>query len=774
MIVRSFLLKPSKSLHFGWRSNYFRKNFVLILLIAFIPGIISGFGIYVFGVGKMEADLKKQHENQIQQSANNINDQLDYLEMSISHWAFEPRFGTSLSEINFVKEFIVTRDIKNFLIQLQGSHPLIKKVELYVKSNKQVLFTPNYNLVKDQIDIDFYESVLKRDTSISWMEQGEKADKNPDILLTHQLGGFSSLPFGSIIVTLDRSQLAQLLNTLTPYSEGTTFLFNENHILAENNRSKSPSIVNALKNEVAKKGKDNGSFTFEYEGERYSVLFGTQRRINSNWTYVSAVPLSVITAPLVFISKLIIGISAAGLLIAFIMSWFASNKIYRPVAKLVDLLDKGGVSEWPNHRGKDEFSIIEQQIKELSKDSEYLQEQLSAQIPQLKKSFLFQLIQGYFFNYSENQLRDSLKDYGWHLDDHHFIILDLKVSGILESENQSLNNDERLITLAVSNIMEDAAKEKFNQFSLIDFHDFTTGMLIVYPKSLDIQQNLNEYIQQLMEKIDRTIEMQVTVTISKPTDQVKRIPHIFEEVKQGSRFRHFKNHHQVINLREIKEGDKVHPIFYPFDIEKEIVQAIRMGEIQDVERLIEKFIEELTEKGIHEINIRPGILQLFSSIQHEIIHAGFHPYELFLGKNMYDELSQMQEPKLIVRWFTTKIITPFIQKLEERTDFEVKQLIDKVIQDIHKHYMKDISLESYADQVGTNPYTLSKDFKKIMGINFIDYITQLRIDKAKELLLKTDMKINDISEHVGYRQSYFNRIFKKQVGVPPSQYRKAR
>jgi YesN/AraC family two-component response regulator len=197
-----------------------------------------------------------------------------------------------------------------------------------------------------------------------------------------------------------------------------------------------------------------------------------------------------------------------------------------------------------------------------------------------------------------------------------------------------------------------------------------------------------------------------------------------------------------------------------------------MGHTAEVENLIRPFLQELTEKGINEINIHQGIVQLYSTIQHEILHSGIHPHELFEGKNMYEELSQIRDTERIVKWFTHDVVGPFIQKLEGRMNIELKRVIEKVVTKIQENYGDDISLESCADEVGTNPYSLSKAFKQMVGINFIDYLTQLRIDKAKELLINTDIKINDIAESVGYRHSYFNRIFKKQIGIPPSQYRK--
>jgi YesN/AraC family two-component response regulator len=56
-------------------------------------------------------------------------------------------------------------------------------------------------------------------------------------------------------------------------------------------------------------------------------------------------------------------------------------------------------------------------------------------------------------------------------------------------------------------------------------------------------------------------------------------------------------------------------------------------------------------------------------------------------------------------------------------------------------------------------------------VNFIDYVTNVRIESAKKQLQDPDKKINEVAANVGYQQRYFNRIFKKQVGVTPGQYR---
>ncbi|WP_245308316.1 AraC family transcriptional regulator [Halalkalibacter urbisdiaboli] len=775
------MLKPLKYLELfrglGWKSQYFRKSFILILLIAFIPGLISGIGIYWFGVGKVEEELRDLHQSQISQRAQNLNDQFMYLENSLSHWAFEPRFNASLTDLNFVKEFKETQDIVRTLLVLQGSHPLISNVELFVNNQQNpIIFKPNYNVIKNPEEYRFYQSILEKDTHVSWEHlsftpQGVEYEDRRPILLTHNIPGISKNPFGSIIVTIDRYKLAQLLKTLTPYNEGATLLLNGEDVLVATESSNNAEFASVLRKQVLKQKNSNseGAFSVTFKDETYSVSYGVMDRINSKWTYVSAAPMSSITSPMLFISRVILYISITGLIIAFVMSWFASKEIYSPVAKLVRLIDREG--EKPS-KNKDEFQIIEQQIQELSKESKSLQNRLSTHIPQLKVSFLNQLIEGYLYHYSEKDLRTRMINYGWSVQDHEFLVVDIQIIGLSQSNVSLINQDESLVSFAITNIVDESAQEWFEQFNSINFHDLSIGVLIIYAQEEDIEEKVQQFSKQIVDVLNRILEVQVTITISEVASQVKRIPHLFEEVKQGKRYRNYENKNQIINLQKLDDSSNMSQIFYPFDIEKEILQAIRMGQVDEVERLIGAFIEELTVKGVKEINIQPGMIQLFSSIQHEILHSGIHPYELFDGKNMFEEVAQIREPERMISWLTNEVITPYVQMLEGRVNVELKQLVEQVCALIQEQYMEDISLESCADVVGTNPYTLSKAFKKMIGVNFIDYVTTLRIDKAKELLLNTNMKINDISEQVGYRHSYFNRIFKKQVGIPPSQYRK--
>ena len=91
---------------------------------------------------------------------------------------------------------------------------------------------------------------------------------------------------------------------------------------------------------------------------------------------------------------------------------------------------------------------------------------------------------------------------------------------------------------------------------------------------------------------------------------------------------------------------------------------------------------------------------------------------------------------------------------------------------INNNYMEDITLDYLASKLYVNPFVISRLFKKNLNDNYINYLTNVRIEKAKQLLTCTDLKISLIGEKVGYKIGpYFYKVFKKNVGVSPAQYR---
>ena len=100
--------------------------------------------------------------------------------------------------------------------------------------------------------------------------------------------------------------------------------------------------------------------------------------------------------------------------------------------------------------------------------------------------------------------------------------------------------------------------------------------------------------------------------------------------------------------------------------------------------------------------------------------------------------------------------------------------IDAVIDYVQENFCEDISIAKLSMEFELSPNYLGALFRKKLGVSFVDYLTSLRIARAKELLASDTLSVREISESVGYySQSYFNKIFIRKEGCTPGEYRKA-
>ena len=98
--------------------------------------------------------------------------------------------------------------------------------------------------------------------------------------------------------------------------------------------------------------------------------------------------------------------------------------------------------------------------------------------------------------------------------------------------------------------------------------------------------------------------------------------------------------------------------------------------------------------------------------------------------------------------------------------------ITKAKQFIETHQTEEISLGDVAKAVNTSTFYFCKMFKKATGLNFTDYLSRVRVEKAKNLLLNPNLRISEVAFAAGFQSlSHFNRVFRRIAGESPTQYR---
>lgn len=126
----------------------------------------------------------------------------------------------------------------------------------------------------------------------------------------------------------------------------------------------------------------------------------------------------------------------------------------------------------------------------------------------------------------------------------------------------------------------------------------------------------------------------------------------------------------------------------------------------------------------------------------------------------------------LYQYLTNKIISCLEKVIEDKKQLDTKP-IREAKQLIQNQYMKQITLEEVSSEVGFNSTYFSTLFKKETGYTFIEYLSEVRINKAKELLKETNYSVMLICEQVGYSDiKHFTKIFVKYTNLKPKEYRK--
>jgi two-component system response regulator YesN len=191
--------------------------------------------------------------------------------------------------------------------------------------------------------------------------------------------------------------------------------------------------------------------------------------------------------------------------------------------------------------------------------------------------------------------------------------------------------------------------------------------------------------------------------------------------------------------------------------------AVLSGDVQRMQRVVEEWGGELaglpllTEKS-------------FLHLQEEILAVlkRWRPEEDIALELCYDQQGLFS----VENWQSQ--LKSLLQHLSKGSpQAQGSGLVLEIREYLNRNYAQDMTLQHIAERFFISRENVSRKFKQITGENLSDYLTNLRVDKAKTLLQNTNLRLSQISELVGYEdEKYFSRVFKKSTGVTPREYRK--
>lgn len=208
------------------------------------------------------------------------------------------------------------------------------------------------------------------------------------------------------------------------------------------------------------------------------------------------------------------------------------------------------------------------------------------------------------------------------------------------------------------------------------------------------------------------------------------------------------------------------------DILQELIIALKLLDLFKAEKVVDDLFGYLRTCALSPVHIFRLLQELYAAIAVEMkVPVGQQdmPESLLqCGSNNTEE----RQLDWFRSWFLGKI-SEMIVVIKKRSEREESVQIQKIKSYIKTHFAEDITLAVLSEKFYLNPNYLSSLFKQQIGKNFIDYLTEIRLTAAIDLLKEDNLTIGAIASMVGYEGSnHFSRLFKKYAGISPGEYRK--
>jgi len=227
----------------------------------------------------------------------------------------------------------------------------------------------------------------------------------------------------------------------------------------------------------------------------------------------------------------------------------------------------------------------------------------------------------------------------------------------------------------------------------------------------------------------------------------------------------------VIHSNECEEKDSGLGA-YPVETEKKLLDRASAGDSESVHALFGAIAVWFSVNYPGDISVLKGklhellVLTRFHTQQIQSHYGGFAAW-----KDTWKQIESIAEVSALER-YVLAAIDECLGVINEHKQSRMSPLIIKACTIIHDNLSHEISLEELSRRVEISPFYFSKLFKEETGENFIDYITMARMQKAKDLLRDKTLSIKEISGASGYSDpNYFSKLFKKIMGLTPTEYR---
>lgn len=387
----------------------------------------------------------------------------------------------------------------------------------------------------------------------------------------------------------------------------------------------------------------------------------------------------------------------------------------------------------------------------------------------LKDNFIKDIIGGLLI--SERETIEKLKLCSLGVLEEKYVTMLIEIDNFSEVKEKYFEKDEKLLQFSIKNMLEElyGKNQGFNIFILDSREYFVSWSLHPDEMGRRMEEKAKEAAAKIIRIIKDYLNVSVSIGISNSHRTIFEVKEAYTECRKALEYKFIKGRGCIVYYSDIR---LIQEQIIPEIIDEQFKNTLKFAVKSFDMPAINKLLSDLRESILNKNELQKGnlvkkwylnLIELFKAFLIE------EDIDVFDKANPYQSVLEAEDI-FQVHSLTEKYCILCIEKALKGKEDKSHSYITKTLDYINNHYDSDISLQSVADKAGLNPSYFSRAFSKETGESFIDYLTKVRIEKSKQLLLK-GFKAVEVAEKVGYpNYTYFSKLFKKMVGVNPSEF----
>jgi YesN/AraC family two-component response regulator len=571
---------------------------------------------------------------------------------------------------------------------------------------------------------------------------------------------------GNLVVVLEEEKLSSIMNSLNQEYGQSGFVIANSKMKPLSSSDKSLLVpMDSLRNtKIYQKlllnwNNREQDFKTSLDGVNYSVSYIDSKLMD--WHYIVFTSLDKMDRQASYIRTLTLVFCLILLGIGIYVAVRISRNLSRPIYEIMNLFHEAVPEQEKVNKDKNEFQYIVQHINFVIDNNKKLQVSAEKQYRLLRDYYIKSLLLGDSANADEsNDELEPILKYPLHT-----TIVIHSDSFQEEPSEYAYDNWKNLLMQMIERMMNQE-----NQISglLTSMGESNVSILLNFLDEdifMDVIRRITECVA--LETVKS--EQRISIGIGNAYNSLQYVNKAYEEALAALNFRDLNCNIQFIRYADGQSLMNSQPNVYTSELEKKLTSHIIMGEPEKVQALLEDlFTRNFSDKAVYRnlLNCRQSLLNTLDKliVKHQ------------LRKNIcYQELPQPPEQAGVTgtKDYIIHASTGLAQHFKSIAENQNTELIDDIIAFIQERFDQALSLDIISDAFQLNPKYLSRFFKAHLGVNFVDYLNHLRIEKAKEFLSNDpDLKINQVAEMTGIpNMNSFIWTFKKVEGITPGQFK---